>query len=67
MQFPRGIAGKTLIAKVFHLIGFFKHSKKWEPVAIHNAPSISTTTTPEAITQIKTREHVKYLNKIMEW
>jgi len=27
MQFPRGIAGKTLIAKVFHLIGFFKHSK----------------------------------------
>jgi len=32
-----------------------------------HASSIFAITTPEAITQIKNRERVKYLNKRMEW
>jgi len=32
-----------------------------------HASSISATTAPEAITQIKNREHITYLNKRMEW
>ena len=35
MQKLWGKVGKTLIAKVFHLIGLFTCSKKWEQVAIH--------------------------------
>ena len=31
------------------------------------ASSTSATNTPEAISQIKKKEHVKYLNKRMEW
>ena len=32
-----------------------------------HASSTSATNTPEAISQTKNREHVKYLNKRMEW
>ena len=32
-----------------------------------HASSTSATNTPEAISQIKKKEHVKYLNKRMEW
>jgi len=35
MHIPRVKAGKTLIAKVSHLIRLFNGSKRWEPVAIH--------------------------------
>jgi len=53
MQIPRGKARKTPFAEMSHCIGHFNHSKKWEPVAIHMLLSISSTTTLEAITQIK--------------
>jgi len=68
MQIPRGKAGKTLIAEVTRLIRLFNSSKRWESVAIHmlqvllplilqKKPSLKS----------KNREHVKYLNKRMEW
>jgi len=67
MQIPRGKAGKTLIAEVTRLIGLFNSSKRWESVAIHMLQVLLPLILQKPSPKSKNREHVKYLNKRMEW
>ena len=67
MQIPRGKAGKTLIAEVTRLIRLFNSSKRWEPVAIHMLQVLLPLILQKPSPKSKTKEHVKYLNKRMEW
>ena len=67
MQIPSGKAGKTLIAEVSRLIGLFNGSKRWEPVAIHMLQVFLPSLLQKPSRKSKNREHVKYLNKRMEW
>jgi len=67
MQIPRGKVGKTLIAEVTRLIRLFNSSKRWEPVAIHMLQVFLPLLLRKPSLKSKNREHVKYLNKRMEW
>ena len=67
MQIPRGKAGKTLIAEVTRLIGLFNSSKRWESVAMHMLQALLPLLLWKPSHKSKNREHVKYLNKRMEW
>ena len=67
MQIPRGKVGKTLIAEVTRLIRLFNSSKRWEPVAIHMLQVFLPLLLRKPSLKSKNREHVKYLNKGMEW
>jgi len=67
MQIPRGKAGKTLIAEVSRLIRLFNSSKRWESVAIHMLQVLLRLLLQKPSPKSKNREHVKYLNKRMEW
>jgi len=67
MQIPRGNAGKTLIAEVTRLIRLFNSSKRWESVAIHMLQVLLLLILEKPSLKSKNREHVKYLNKRMEW
>ena len=67
MQIPRGKARKTLIAEMTHLIRLFNSSRRWESVAIHMLQVLLPLIFQKPSLKSKNREHVKYLNKRMEW
>ena len=67
MQIPRGKVGKTLIAEVTRLIRLFNSSRRWEPVAIHMLQVFLPLLLQKPSLKSKNREHVKYLNKRIEW
>jgi len=67
MQIPRGKAGKTLIAEVTCPIRLFNTNKRWESVAIHMLQVFLPLILQKPSLKSKNREHVKYLNKRMEW
>jgi len=67
MQISRGKAGKTLIAQVFRLIGLFNDSKRWKPIAIDMLQFFLPLLFQKPSFKSINREHVKYLNKRIEW
>jgi len=67
MQIQSGKAGKTLIAEVSRLLGLFNSSKRWEPVANHMLQVFLPLLLQKPSLKSNNREHVKYLNKRMEW
>jgi len=67
MQIQRGNTGKTLIAEVSCLIGLFNCSKKWESAAIHMLLVFLPLLLQKPSLKSKNIEHVKYLNKRLEW
>jgi len=67
MQIPRGKAGKTLVAEMTRLIRLFNSSKRLESVAIHMLQIVLPLILQKPSLKSKNREHVKYLNKRIEW
>jgi len=67
MQILREKAGKTLIAEVSRLIGLSNCSKKWVPLEIHMLQVFLLLVLQKPLMKSKNREHVKYINKRMEW
>jgi len=67
MQIPRGKAGKTLIPKVSCLIRLFNSSKRRDPVAIHMLQVFLPLLLQKPSLKSNNREHIKYLDKRMEW
>jgi len=67
MQIPRGKSGKTLITEVTHLIRLFNSSKRWESITTHMLQVLLPLILQKSSLKSKNREHLKYLNKRMEW
>jgi len=67
IKIPRGKAGKTLIAEETRLIRLFNSNKRWESVAIHMLQVLLPLLLQKPSLKSKHREHVKCLNKRMEW
>jgi len=71
MQIPRGKAWDfliaTLIAEVSRLIRLFNSGKGWEPVAKYMLQVFLPLLLQKPSHKSKNREHIKYLNKRMEW
>jgi len=52
---------------VSHFIGLFNDSKRWEPVAIQTLQVFLPLLLHKPSLKSKNGEHIKYLNKRMEW